>query len=144
MGKKRKKKRITAIRRYGERLLEEGRAGAVRIAPSDEVKMSEVLTEFIEPWEAAADTDIKYRFLLGLAVVAWNLSLLPEEFQGDLLASSAATVAPNVPEVPEMISELVERKKAHFAEVRRLIAGYELSGSGVDRVLVVASTPLPF
>lgn len=46
--------------------------------PSGEVKMSEVLLEFVEPYKQFAQTEEAYRKMLTLAVVAWNASFLPE------------------------------------------------------------------
>ncbi len=47
--------------------------------PTGREKMSEVLDDFIEPYQEVADNEDSYRKLLNLAVLAWNAALLPED-----------------------------------------------------------------
>ena len=81
--RKRRQKRFAGLKRK----LEQGplRGEKILIEPSGEEKMSEVLTDFVEPYLEFADTDEAHRKLLTLAVMAWNASFLPEKEQQDMI-----------------------------------------------------------
>ena len=51
------------------------------IASTGQMKMSDVLERFIEPYMGSPDTLEDHRKLLTIATMAWNASLLPEEEQ---------------------------------------------------------------
>ena len=114
------------------------------IEPSGEVKMSEVLTAFIEPYIESASTEEAYRKLLMLAIVAWNAALLPEDDQQDMV-DKAVEVMPAASwamraYMRAIMSELIERKKTYFSEYTRMILDFELTEMGEDYHLSVAST----
>lgn len=114
------------------------------IEPSGEVKMSEVLTAFIEPYIESASTEEAHQKLLMLAIVAWNAALLPEEDQQDIVdkaveAIPAASWAMRA-YMRAFMSELIERKKTYFSEYTRMIIDFELTDRGEDYYLSVAST----
>jgi hypothetical protein len=114
------------------------------IEPSGEVKMSEVLTAFIEPYIESASTEEAYRKLLMLAIVAWNAALLPEEDQQGIV-DKAVEVMPAASwamraYMRAIMSELIERKKTYFSEHTRMILDFELTEMGEDYHLSVAST----
>ena len=115
------------------------------IEPSGEVKMSEVLMAFIEPYIESASTEEAHRKLLMLAIMAWNAALLPEEDQQDMVdkaveAIPAASWAMRA-YMRAIMSELIERKKTYFSEYTRMIIDFELTDmGGEDYHLSVAST----
>ena len=47
--------------------------------PDGDVKMSEVVEQFVEPFKEAAATRDAYRTLLFLGIIAWNTTFLPEK-----------------------------------------------------------------
>ena len=51
-------------------------------APKHAAKMSEVLREFIEPYQEYAPTTEAQHRLIAIAIVAWNTALLPEAETG--------------------------------------------------------------
>jgi len=106
--------------------------------------MSEVLTDFIEPYLEFTDTEEAYRKLLTLAIVAWNTSLLPEEKQQDMIDETLEAMPETAEEVKtglrEIVNLLMARKKVYFSEYRRMILGYELTDTGKGYYLSVAST----
>ena len=107
--------------------------------------MSEVLTDFVEPYLEFADTDEAYRKLLTLAVTAWNASLLPEEEQRDMVDRIFGEALPAATEelktdLKEIMSILIARKKKFFSEYTRTIIDFELTDRGRDYHLTVAST----
>ena len=139
----RKQKRFAGLKRKleqsplrGERIL---------IEPSGEEKMSEVLTDFVEPYLEFADTDEAHRKLLTLAVMAWNASFLPEKEQQDMINRVLDAGIPTGAEelkagLNEIVNMLLVRKKMYFSEHTRKIIDYELTDTGRNYHLTVAST----
>lgn len=115
------------------------------IEPSGEVKMSEVLTDFVEPYIEFTDTEEDYRKLLTLAVMAWNASFLPEKEQQDMIDRILDKGIPTGSEelkagLKEIVSELIMRKKVYFLEYTRRIIDFEVTDTGTGYHLAVAST----
>ena len=106
--------------------------------------MSEVVTDFIEPYLEFTDTEEAYRKLLTLAIAAWNISLFPEEEQQGMIDKVLETMPATSEEVKaglrEIINMLMASKKAYFSKYRRMIVGFELTDMGKDYHLSVAST----
>ena len=130
-----------------KRKLEQGplRKGKFVIEPSGEVKMSEVLTDFIEPYLEFANTEEDHRKLLMLAIVAWNTSMLSEEEQQDMVDMVFDEVMSKATEevktdLREIMSMLIARKKTYFSEYTRMILDFELTDMGGNYHLSVAST----
>lgn len=48
------------------------------IEPPGQIKMSDVLLDFVAPYRHFVNTIEAYRKLLLVAVIAWNAALLPE------------------------------------------------------------------
>ena len=118
------------------------------INPSGEVKMSEVLIDFIEPYLEFADTKEDYRKLVILGITAWNTSLLPKEEQQDMVDSIFNQFSKEMPivtkgqrrKLEEIVNTLIVRKKAYFSEYTRAIISYDLTDTGDGYYLSVAST----
>ena len=115
------------------------------VEPRGEAKMSEVLTDFVEPYLESADTRQDHQKLLMIAIVAWNTALLPEEKQQGVidelvdqsLPKDADSLRTNMKQV---VSELITRKKRYFSEYKRVIIDFELKDRGDSYYLSVAST----
>lgn len=115
------------------------------LEPEGEVKMSEVLTDFIEPYREEADTEQAYRRLLTLAVMAWNASLFPKEEQQDMVDKILNEGIPEADEelkeeLKEILSELISRKQRYFSEYKRMIIDFNFKNIGGKYHLSVAST----
>lgn len=130
-----------------EKKLEQGpfRGEKIVIEPSGEVKMSEVLTDFVEPYIEFTDTEEDYRKLLVLAIMAWNASFLPEKEQQDMIDGILDKGIPTGSEelkagLKEIVKELVIRKKVYFPEYTRRIIDFEVTDTGKGYHLAVAST----
>jgi hypothetical protein len=140
--RKRKQKPLESLKRRLEQGLLRGQEFVIE--PSGEVKMSEVLTAFIEPYLESADTEDAYRKLLTLAIAAWNISLFPEEKQQGMIDKILETMPATSEEVKadlrEIVNMLIARKRAYFSEHKRMIVGFELTNTGKDYHLSVAST----
>ena len=109
--------------------------------PEGEVKMSEVLTEFIKPYMKRVNTVDEHRKLLVIAVLAWNAAILPEEKRQEMVNALLANLQmPDDKDFRSIIEMMIERKMKHFAEIRRLIVNFELTDLGQRTHLSVAST----
>jgi len=115
------------------------------IEPAGEVKMSEVLADFIEPYRDWADTEEAYRKLLTLAMLAWNASFLLTEEQQAMVDEVINGSLPAATEelkngLKQIVNMLMARKQAYFSAYKRNIIDYELTDTGKDYRLSVAST----
>jgi len=111
---------------------------------SDGVKMSEVLEDFVEPYEQFAETKEAYRKLLTTALVAWNVMLFPEKDRSSKLDELLTTLPENVREDGrQIIEELMVRKERFFSQHKRMIVDYEVADIGSKRQLSVMSTAGP-
>jgi len=90
-------------------------------------KMSDLLCDFVEPYVPEGLSLYHYKHVVGLAALAWNLSLIPEDERRVFLSRMATGVTPVDYVVMYLIEELIYRKKLHFAEYTRLITNYQIS-----------------
>jgi hypothetical protein len=120
------------------------RKGGVTIIPGEDVgmeKMSDVLMEFVAPYEDMADTDEKLRMLLNVAIVAWNCTIVPAEQGKKLIEETLQAVSPDGREdYLGMVADLMERKARYFADNTRLILGFEMTMKPSGPHLNVIST----
>jgi hypothetical protein len=106
------------------------------------VKMSEVLERFIQPYMYLAETEADMAKLVGLAVVAWNASLMPEKKRSELINGTVGALPREAQaDVRQSIADLIERKKRHFAKIRRIVVDYESKETAGEFHLAVASVP---
>ena len=113
----------------------------VLIAPRGEVKMSEVLLDFIRPYDGTWETEEQLRKLLVVAIVAWNAAISPPDKGEELVQSVLAKLPPEVQEdFLHIVVELIERKQRFFANNTRLIIDYKLTMTPGGPQLLVAST----
>lgn len=113
--------------------------------PAGREKMSGVLEDFVEPYRDATETLDDFRKLLSLASVAWNAALLPEGQRPAMIDQMVEAGFSRADEsdrawVRQLIESMVRRKQEHFAENRRAIVSFELTDTGDDYHLSVAST----
>jgi len=119
------------------------------INPPGQVKMSQVLMEFIEPFADFFDPEGKteWELLIAIGIVAWNVSLFEpvnqEELIDDFLNSSREEEGLMTQEdekhMREMIEFMASFKNYAFSEYRRFIVDYDL---GDDLNLAVTSYKL--
>lgn len=115
-------------------------------ASDDQVKMSVILRQFVEPYISQTDSEESYRKLLTLAVLAWNASLLPtsdgREMVDNVFSSGDGDMETDlVPELKEFVHQLIERKQAYFRKYSRSIIDFEVVDLGDQYHVSVASTP---
>ena len=116
--------------------------------PKGEVKMSEVLEAFVEPYLDVASNLEQRQKMFALAVVAWNIALLPEEEQQKEMEMMINQIFGGHDrqmqrDIRDILKELVERKQKFFADNQRYILDFELTGRRNDLRLSVVSSPSP-
>jgi hypothetical protein len=125
-------------------LAREGRKVAFR-KDADE-KMSEVIKEFIEPYQQDATTSEEYQLLIATAIIAWNAALEQGAKREAFLKDMLKTIAPKgdrqtQDDFYEVTREMIERKEKYFASNRRRIADYRLTETPGMLQLSIASLP---
>lgn len=108
--------------------------------PPGEIKMSEVLGDFIAPYRHLADNETAYRKLIITAIIAWNTALLPERERPTYLADTARLLPEEThADFYASVNELIARKEKHFVPYERTIVDFELVDRGDDYHLSVMS-----
>ena len=113
--------------------------------PKGEVKMSEVLEIFVEPYLDFAQNRSQREKLFGIAVIAWNLAIMPEKERQPMIDQVIkASLKGDDPlaqqDTQEIIDDLIARKQNFFAENKRYIVDFQLQDTGKQFHLSVAST----
>ncbi|MEM9486592.1 MAG: hypothetical protein AAGA83_23200 [Cyanobacteria bacterium P01_F01_bin.116] len=116
--------------------------------PKDEVKMSDVLEEFAEPYLPESDELEQHKMVYEMAIIAWNLAVIPknqrqsalDELFKDLMKGKPATARQDL---NDLMDEMVARKLALFPNNRRYILDFQLEDTGDQFHLSVASTLEP-
>ena len=112
------------------------------VETTDGVKMSEVLEAFIQPHMEFADTEESFKKIVTIAVVAWNLSLLPRSGQTKAMNEMLTSLPPEArADTRSVVRDLMRRKRRHFAEFRRMIIEFEAVDTKDGFHLTVISTP---
>ena len=93
-------------------------------------KVSEILMEFAQPWLDEARNDDQRKTVVGLAVLAWNLAVIPEpeRWEGDFAEQLGITGK-------AILTEMIARKLALYPEETRPILDYQITG-GQDNLRV--------
>ncbi len=113
--------------------------------PQAEVKMSEVLEEFVEPYLDFARNRNQREKLFSIAVIAWNLAIMPERDRKPMIDQLIEQgLKGNDPlaqqDTREILDEMIARKQALFADNKRYIVEFQLQDRGKTFHLSVAST----
>ena len=110
-------------------------------------KLSAQIWDYAEPLTAAAvDVEGQMR-AVDIAIICWNVALLPEEERQEsirpLLREIAGGDAGLANELLDMFEMMYARKRALFADDRRFVFNYSLTDTPNGLRLLVASSPLP-
>ena len=110
-------------------------------SPAGFEKMSDMLSEYAEPFFDGADTFEEQKKSIAFAGLVWNLSLMPETERESAFLEGPISELPT--EVRPFIEKMVRRKHDLFPDVNRIIVDYELTqtGSGL-RLNVVSTLPM--
>jgi hypothetical protein len=118
----------------------------ILVAPPDQAKMSEVLLEFAAPLLDRFESEIPVNKIIGVAIIAWNLSMFPEEDYKrhlDEIAGKLSLDAKGVKGMIDVMGWLVDRKRRHFAQHKKHILDYRLSELDDRRSFQVISIAEP-
>ncbi|HEY9628917.1 MAG TPA: hypothetical protein V6C84_16570 [Coleofasciculaceae cyanobacterium] len=125
-----------------------GKIAGVEKNPKGEAKMSEVLQAFVEPHLDFAHNLEQRRKMFSIALLAWNLALLPQEEQQqemqkiiDQLCQGKDRQAQQ--DMQEVLEELINRKRKYFSGYHRYILDFELQETAQDFHLSVVSSKTP-
>ncbi|MFX0197590.1 MAG: hypothetical protein ACFFCW_15825 [Candidatus Hodarchaeota archaeon] len=109
-------------------------------------KMSEVILDFAKPLlENCDDNSELIKKAVAIAIIVWNISLLPEKDHDNAIQDISSKLSPseNASDYVAMMSYidmLMERKKKYFLNNRRAIISYHFSDVQGGVHLNVAST----
>ena len=109
-------------------------------------KMSEIILDFAKPLLDAAEDTAAIHGAIAVAVIAWNISLLPLKEQNEMMERMAANSLPYGfkkfdPVLRKCLELLLKRKQESFSNYKRMIGDFhcEPSEDGID--LNVVSLP---
>ncbi|HEC04452.1 MAG TPA: hypothetical protein ENI81_13035 [Phycisphaerales bacterium] len=109
-------------------------------------KLSAVILDFARPLTDSLD-DRDFKGAICIAIFCWNIALLPEDEQERERCSVVQKLTQKAPEIADDIQtwsrKLLDRKKALFADDRRMVVEYRVTEEGDFHHLFVLSTPLP-
>ncbi|MEW6419309.1 MAG: hypothetical protein AB1480_14555 [Nitrospirota bacterium] len=94
------------------------------------VKMSEVLLDYAEPLLKEADNIKSRHVAISMAVLCWNISLMPEDKQKEMIEDVLAKIlktSGDYDATRSIMIMLIERKKMFFSEYSNYIVDYEIS-----------------
>lgn len=101
-------------------------------------KVSEVPTEFAEPWLDEARNDDQRKAVIGMAVLAWNMAAFPEPERWDGVSQEFAEKLGEPAKA--ILQEMIARKLSVYPQENRTILDYDITGDGAKmRVEVVYS-----
>ena len=139
-------------------------AGGYDVAPlrppgtaAAEQKMTEVILDFAGPVLDDVPDEVAFKNAVTLAIICWNISLLPEERQEDSLRHVVHDLGKGAHGDPVLLARvetaarlLLARKKAIYPNDRRIILSYKFVEEGDSTQLTVTfameappSTPGP-
>ena len=108
--------------------------------PKEDLRLSERLVDLIAPYREEGSTPDRYEMLIGAAATAWNLSLLSEAERPEALRQSFRRAkVRDVEGAAEVIVTLMRRKEQLFPDDHRTILSWEVSESGGQCHVSVAS-----
>jgi hypothetical protein len=110
-------------------------------------KLSAVILDFARPLTESVEDD-QFKTAITLAILCWNVALLPEDDQGRELGLLRTKMAKDMPawwvrDLEGWTRRLVDRKKKLFGHDRRMVVSHTITDEGDDFHLYVVSTHVP-
>ena len=118
------------------------------VDPEREAKMSEVILDFAKPFLNKCEDEESEKKAIELAILIWNLSLFPKKSRDQEIEKLCSGLSPSedandFAALMNYVNILLERKQEYYPDNKRAIISYQMSGSGKNRLLDVASTLSP-
>lgn len=112
--------------------------------PAGEDKMSEVLQEFVDPYMETVNSISELKGWLEIAVLAWNIALMPPEKRQDILDGIFSEMASGtdlqvLEDLRTTVNNLVDRKDRYFSSFQSSITSFDIQDKGDSYFLSVAS-----
>ena len=112
------------------------------------IKISEAILKLSEPLRQKYTDSRRIRGIIGMTVVAWNISLFPKEEHVNIQEKALDALpeklsAEDVSVFLENIDMMIDRKNRDYPNIREHILNYQFSSSGDTVTLTVSSTPVP-
>ena len=116
--------------------------------PAHGIMVSEAILNLSEPLRNQYTDSRRIRGIIGMTVVAWNISLFPKEEHVNIQEKALDALpeklsAEDVSVFLENIEILIERKNQNYPHIREYILKYQLSFPDDTTTLAVSSTPVP-
>jgi len=118
----------------------------ILVNPTDRDKMSQVLLDFVDPLLENYGSEVPVKKIIGVGIMAWNLSLFPEGERRKLLVQVVEDLSPETEDVKAMhetMTWLIDRKMQYFDRHKRHILEFRLSDLGDRYGLQVFSLDVP-
>ncbi|MEB3213359.1 MAG: hypothetical protein VKL39_18560 [Leptolyngbyaceae bacterium] len=125
----------------------------IRVHAEGELKMSEVIEEFMAPYLKQSESPEDQKSMIGMGIIAWNLALLPAKKrrkERNIILNalcdnqkgvlSDADIAEFRADMVHLIESLIERKLSLFKNIERRIVDFEMQDSRGNVHLSVMST----
>lgn len=112
-----------------------------RVSPNYARKISEVLLEFAEEIAPRDSAPHVFAHAVDLAIILWNLALLPEDQQKDAMVEirQRLQTARQRPVIDIELQKLLELRKTRYGSDRRLVADYRFVFEAKGPRLTVSS-----
>lgn len=116
------------------------------VSVNNKSKMSEILLEYTQPmFQENFTVEMKTK-AIDMAILAWNLSLIPEETRAERreeIITSASINEEDRQEYIKMLDFMVEIKKKCYGNIKRLIMNYTIEERLDEEIyLTVGSTDI--
>ncbi len=145
--KKRKKRRLSAKEKLKRKLKRNHPNKNMTIVDSPEgvAKMSDMIEVILGSYIDEPESTNAFTNLIGLAVMAWNTTLLPADKQDESLdhLKNLFPQAEDLEMAKEMVAILMKRKLEIFPEVNRIIVDFSVVPDGDGWDIEIASTLPP-
>lgn len=117
----------------------------IRINTDSKLKMSEVIADFATPLLNEALDDSSAEMAISMAVTCWNLSLLPQDEHDRMINDMKVKLSETKSDekiVEDIARMFIERKKALFFHIKRLVVNYDVKFVDGKLHLNVVSTQI--
>ena len=141
---------VTPAQKLLSRVVQNFEEREVGLEVQENNKVSNAITDFIEPYVDSVKDDQGFTMLLDLAVIAWNLSFFSKKVaqrelkqmldDNEIMPTDMEKEAKE--EFKNILGQMIARKKRHFSKQKRFILDYELKNLGDSFQLFVVSTPV--
>jgi len=115
----------------------------------DDANISEAIVQITNSFLENIEDDFKppFRTMLGLSIIAWNISLFPDNKQGNVYEQVISQIpkaigAEKVAALVVVVEKLIEEKNKYFPDIKRIIQSYDISENKDGFKLDIKSAPI--